>query len=65
MRKNSKYLKIINKIENFRKNNNKNWMDILRLSMKHSPAETKKLLKKINIIDKKISAELKNMSKLR
>lgn len=65
MRKNSKYLKIISKIENFRRNNNKNWMDILRLSMKHSPAETKKLLKKINIIDKKISAELKNMSKLR
>ena len=53
MRKNSKYLKIISKIENFRRNNNKNWMDILRLSMKHSPAETKKLLKKINIIEKK------------
>ena len=65
MRKNSKYLKIISKIENFRRNNNKNWMDILILSMKHSPAETKQLLKKINIIDKKISAELKNMSKLR
>ena len=46
MRKNSKYLKIISKIENFRRNNNKNWMDILRLSMKHSPAETKQLLKK-------------------
>ena len=33
----NKYLKIINQIENIRKKNNKNWMDVLRIAFKHSP----------------------------
>ena len=40
--KNKKYSKIINKIQLLRKKNNINWMDILRLAMKHAPDETKK-----------------------
>lgn len=58
-----KYSSTINKIEKLRKKNNVNWMDILRIAMKHAPAETKKLLKKINEFDKNISKELSNLVK--
>ena len=50
-----KYLKIINKIEKVRSKNNINWMDVLRLALKHSPDETIKLMKNINKKYKKIS----------
>ena len=49
------YLKIIDKIEKTRTKNNINWMDILRIAIKNAPDETIKVLKKINIKDKKIS----------
>ena len=41
----NKYLKIINKIENIRKKNNVNWMNILRLAFKKSPKEAAKMKK--------------------
>ncbi len=50
-----KYLNIINKIERVRSKNNVNWMDVLRLALKHAPDETIKLMKNINKKDKKIS----------
>ncbi len=50
-----KYLKIIDKIESARSKNNVNWMDVLRLALKHSPDETIKLMETINAKDKKIS----------
>lgn len=50
-----KYLNIINKIEKVRSKNNVNWMDVLRLSLKHAPDDTIKLMKNINKKDKKIS----------
>ena len=50
-----KYLAIIDKIEKVRSKNNVNWMDVLRLSLKHAPDETIKLMKNINKKDKKIS----------
>lgn len=53
--KNNKYLKIINQIEKTRGNNNINWMQILKIAIKHSPKETIKVLNKINNHDKKIS----------
>ena len=43
----NKYLKAIDKIENTRKQNNVNWMDILRIALKYAPDETIKLMKKI------------------
>ena len=49
------YLKIIDKIEKTRTKNNINWMDILRIAIKNAPEETIKVLKKINVKDKKIS----------
>tara|TARA_B100001027_G_scaffold215450_2_gene189442 strand:+ start:101 stop:304 length:204 start_codon:yes stop_codon:yes gene_type:complete len=55
VKKIKKYLNIINKIEKVRSKNNINWMDVLRLSLKHAPNETIKLMKQINKKDKKIS----------
>ena len=43
----NKYLKIINQIENIRKKNNKNWMDVLRIAFKHSPKEAAKVMNSI------------------
>ena len=34
------YSKIIDKIQNTRSKNNKNWMDLMRLSFKENPTET-------------------------
>ena len=49
------YFKIIKKIERVRSKNNVNWMDVLRLSFKYAPEESRKLIKKINSQDKRIS----------
>lgn len=47
--------KVIDEIQEIRSLNNKLWMDLLRLSIKHSPFEASKILKGINKNDKKIS----------
>ena len=57
------YHSIVKNIENLRKKNNINWMNILRLALKYNPKETKKLLKKINSFDKKISNEVNSLTK--
>ena len=66
MKKNKKkikyYLKIIKQIENVRKSNNINWMNILRLSFKYSPNEAKKILNKIYLDDKKISSLIRKLN---
>ncbi|MDA9707120.1 hypothetical protein N9U88_01100 [Candidatus Pelagibacter sp.] len=62
MRKKTHY-SIVKNIENLRKKNNINWMNILRLALKYNPKETKKLLKKINSFDKKISNEVNSLTK--
>lgn len=49
------YLNIINKIENVRKKNNINWMNILRIAFKNSPEETSKVFKQIHTSDGKIN----------
>ena len=53
--KKKNYKKIIKKIENTRKKNNKNWMDILRLAFKNSPVEASKILSEIYKEDKNIN----------
>ena len=63
--KKKNYSTIIKKNENLRKKNNINWMDILRLAMKHDPKEAKKILKNINNYDKKISSEVNSITKLK
>jgi hypothetical protein len=57
------YLKIISQIEKRRKNNNKNWMDILRTSFSHAPKKTAKIMSKIYSDDRKISKLAKNLAK--
>ena len=58
----NKYLKIINQIENIRKKNNKNWMDVLRIAFKHSPKEAAKVMNSIYKDDKRISNLVKKLS---
>ena len=57
-----KELKIISKIQGVRTRNNINWMNVLRIAMIHSPTQTKKLLKKINSQDNKISILVKKLA---
>ena len=47
--------KIVNKIEKIRSQNNKFWMKLLSIALKRAPEESRKVIKKININDKKIS----------
>ena len=48
------YLDVIDKIENTRKKNNFNWMNILRIALKNAPEKTLKLMKRINKADSQI-----------
>lgn len=53
---------IIDQIEAARRNNNSNWMEILRIAMKHAPAETKAVLRQIEAQDRYISANLYDLT---
>jgi len=63
MNKKKKPQDIINEIENIRKKNNVNWMNILRISFKYSPDETAKVMAKIYSDDDKISKLVKKLIK--
>ena len=52
--KNKNYLKIILQIENIRKKNNVNWMNILRIAFEYNPKATAKVMSKIYSDDKRI-----------
>ena len=56
-----KYLNALDKIEKARKQNNVNWMDILRIALKNAPNETIKLMKKINKKDQIITNLFKSI----
>ena len=63
MKKNSKfYLSVIKKIENIRKENNVNWMNLLRLAFKKSPKEAALVMCKIYKDDSRISALVKKLT---
>ena len=57
-------LSIIKKIENIRSKNNKNWMDLLRLSFKLDPKNSSIILRKITDFDKRISKLTNKLQKL-
>jgi len=59
--KTKKYLKIISQIENIRKKNNVNWMNILRIAIKYNPKSTAQVMSKIYSDDKKISNLVKRL----
>ena len=57
------YNSLIQKIQNTRKRNNKNWMDIMRIGFKYKPEETKKIVKKIFQDDQRINKLIKKLVK--
>jgi hypothetical protein len=69
MKKNKKKLEIglnyVNQIQKIRSNNNKNWMDLLRLSLKLDFKTTSKILKEICKDDRRISSIAKKIYKLK
>jgi|TARA_B110000211_G_scaffold216018_1_gene258704 hypothetical protein len=56
-----KGLKFIDQIQKIRSKNNKNWMDLLRLSLTLDFKKTSKILKDIVSDDKKISTLAKKI----
>jgi len=61
-KKSKKYLKIISKIENIRKKNNINWMNILRIAFKYNSKATAKVMSKIYSDDKRIGELVKKLT---
>ena len=53
--------RLIDKIQEIRKKNNVNWMDILRIAFESSPDKTKKVFKNIFTDDKNINAISKKL----
>ncbi len=47
---------ILNQIEEIRKRNNRNWMDLARLAFRVAPEEAKQIMKWITSNDKEINA---------
>ena len=60
-----KGIKLINQIQNIRSRNNKNWRDLLKLSLKLDFKTTSKILKDIVSDDRKISALAKKIYSLK
>jgi hypothetical protein len=60
-----KGLKLVSQIQSVRSNNNKNWMDLLRLSLKLDFRTTSKILKEICKDDKRISILAKKIYNLK
>ena len=61
----SQGIKLVNEIQNIRSKNNKNWMDLLRLSLKLDFDTTSKIIKEICKDDKRISNLAQKIYKLR
>ena len=58
-------IKFINQIQNIRSKNNKNWMDLLRLSLELDFDKTSKIIKEICKDDKRISNLAQKIYKLK
>ena len=50
-------------IEDIRRENNVNWMDILRIALRRDPDSTKKLLNSIKKKDARISLMMRELAK--
>ena len=55
--------KLFKSIENIRKNNNKNWMNLLRLAYKNDPKNTIKILNNILTKDNQLIKIAKQLKK--
>ena len=60
----NKSLKLVNQIQKIRSKNNKNWMDLLRLSLKLDHKTTSRILSEIYKSDQRISKIAKKIYKL-
>lgn len=60
-----KSLKLINEIQNIRSKNNKNWMDLVKLSLSLDFNKTSKILSEIYKYDNKIGKITKKIYKLK
>ena len=60
--KSKNYLRIISQIENIRKKNNVNWMNILRIAFKYDPEATATVMSKIYSDDKRIGTLVKKLT---
>tara|TARA_S200000501_G_scaffold378843_1_gene444141 strand:- start:2421 stop:2633 length:213 start_codon:yes stop_codon:yes gene_type:complete len=60
-----KGLKLVNQIQKIRSKNNKNWMDLLRLSLKLDFNTTSKIIKEIVKDDRRIYQLAKKIYKLK
>ena len=60
-----KGINLINKIQNIRSKNNKNWMDLLKLSLQLDFKSTSEILKEIVKDDSEISKIAKKIYKLK
>ncbi len=56
-----KNLKIISQIEKLRSKNNSNWMDIVRVALKHAPKDSAKIVQEILSMDNKIHKVAKKL----
>jgi hypothetical protein len=61
----NKAISLVNKIEKIRSKNNKNWMNLLKLSLKLDLKKTSKILKQICKEDKSISNIANKIYKLK
>ena len=59
----NKYLSIINNIQKVRQKNNKNWMDLMKLSFSLDPQKSKKIVQEIFKSDKRINKLIKKFIK--
>jgi hypothetical protein len=59
----TKYEKIIDKIEKIRGKNNSNWMDILRLAFRNNPKRAAEIMTKIYADDVRIGKIAKQLIK--
>lgn len=60
--KSANLLKVISQIENIRKKNNTNWMNILRIAFKYNPKSAAKVMSKIYLDDKRIGILVKKLT---
>lgn len=57
------YLSTINNIQKVRQKNNKNWMDLMKLSFSLDPNKSKKIVREIFKSDKEINKLIKKLTK--
>ena len=65
LKKIKKSLKLINQIQKIRSKNNKNWMDLVKLSLQLDLKKTTKILSEIYKYDNQIGKITKKISKLK